>query len=208
MYKSANDLYLGIKTTEHIYTNIYIYIQHWIWFHLCPHFFSTVPVFYRSAAPSVVCGISGEVTCKFVASHAEWCCYKRRKLTPHPGGFGENTWTNRTISKEGLEFFGGDKGCLITRFLSTHPLPPKKKHGRQYSHELGWFEKKYLFQNIMVISVGSGPWWISRVYLYPQKPDPKTMETSDLANDTVFGVSKQVVPKNVTSQSNEQGRML
>ena len=25
MYKSANDLYLGIKTTEHIYTNIYIY---------------------------------------------------------------------------------------------------------------------------------------------------------------------------------------
>ena len=48
--------------------------------------------------------------------------------TPHPGGFGENTWTNRTISKEGLEFFGGDKGCLIARFLSTHPLPPKKNN--------------------------------------------------------------------------------
>lgn len=38
-----------------------------------------------------------------------------------------------------------------------------------------------------------------------QKPDPKTMERSDFANDTLFRASKQVVPKVVTSQSDAQG---
>ena len=159
MYKSANDLYLGIKNPwTYLHTNINIYIYSIGYDFICALIF----FFWSISFIEVLC-LQFRVGYQ-VRSHVNlWQAMLNDAAisaakTPHPGGFGENTWTNRTISKEGLEFFGGDKGCLIARFLSTHPLPPKKITWASIFPWIGLVWKEISFPRH---HVGSGPWWIS-----------------------------------------------